>query len=208
MWLTVAVGGEGDGIKVSLFLFLCWWCLPSLSSLFLSSTLPFPLLFLMVLTLPPSVFAFLHLLLSSFLLYEPLTLLHPFLVPPFRFLSSSLLPRLLPPVQSKVLVSVSVSSPDLFHVVLRYANWGGSNVLGRVSVLEDGWRYYCGNCKCWLRDTNSSSSSFFTRVQNGIAEKNNPTFYPSSSLLKVTCCSYSWSWEAKISHEFPASLRI
>ncbi|XP_034550802.1 laminin subunit alpha-5 [Notolabrus celidotus] len=50
------------------------------------------------------------------------------------------------PIQSKVLVSVSVSSPDLFHVVLRYANWGGSDVLGRVSVIEDGWNYYCGNC--------------------------------------------------------------
>uniref|UniRef100_A0AAQ6AFP7 Laminin subunit alpha 5 n=1 Tax=Amphiprion ocellaris TaxID=80972 RepID=A0AAQ6AFP7_AMPOC len=41
------------------------------------------------------------------------------------------------PIQSKVLVSVSVSSPDLFHVVLRYANWGGSDVRGRVSVIED-----------------------------------------------------------------------
>ncbi|XP_036961278.1 laminin subunit alpha-5 isoform X1 [Acanthopagrus latus] len=51
------------------------------------------------------------------------------------------------PIQSKVLVSVSVSSPDLFHVVLRYANRVGSDVLGRVSVIEDGsWSYYCGNC--------------------------------------------------------------
>ncbi|KAF3860796.1 hypothetical protein F7725_001051, partial [Dissostichus mawsoni] len=44
---------------------------------------------------------------------------------------------------SKVLVSVSVSSPDLFHVVLRYANRGGADVLGRVSVIEDTWSYYC-----------------------------------------------------------------
>uniref|UniRef100_A0A8C2ZML6 Laminin subunit alpha-5 n=1 Tax=Cyclopterus lumpus TaxID=8103 RepID=A0A8C2ZML6_CYCLU len=50
------------------------------------------------------------------------------------------------PVQSKVLVSVSVSSPDLFHVVLRYANRRGSDVRGRVSVIDDGWNYYCGNC--------------------------------------------------------------
>uniref|UniRef100_A0A3B4YWT5 Laminin A chain n=1 Tax=Stegastes partitus TaxID=144197 RepID=A0A3B4YWT5_9TELE len=50
------------------------------------------------------------------------------------------------PIQSKVLLSVSVSSPDLFHVVLRYANWGVSDILGRVSVIEDGWNYYCGNC--------------------------------------------------------------
>ncbi|KAM3872260.1 laminin subunit alpha-5 [Diretmus argenteus] len=50
------------------------------------------------------------------------------------------------PIQSKVLVSVSVGSPDLFHVVLRYANRGGVHVQGRVSVIEDGKNYYCGNC--------------------------------------------------------------
>uniref|UniRef100_A0A671Z2E7 Laminin, alpha 5 n=1 Tax=Sparus aurata TaxID=8175 RepID=A0A671Z2E7_SPAAU len=43
------------------------------------------------------------------------------------------------PIQvGTLLVSVSVSSPDLFHVVLRYANRVGSDVLGRVSVIEDG----------------------------------------------------------------------
>uniref|UniRef100_A0A8D3CPA0 Laminin subunit alpha-5 n=1 Tax=Scophthalmus maximus TaxID=52904 RepID=A0A8D3CPA0_SCOMX len=46
----------------------------------------------------------------------------------------------------QVLVSVSVGSPDLFHVVLRYANRAGSDVRGRVSVIEDGWSYRCGNC--------------------------------------------------------------
>nr|XP_020464725.1 laminin subunit alpha-5 [Monopterus albus] len=50
------------------------------------------------------------------------------------------------PIQSKVLVSVSVSSPDLFHVVLRYANWGSSDVRGRLSVIEATQNYYCGNC--------------------------------------------------------------
>lgn len=53
-------------------------------------------------------------------------------------------------LQSRVLVSVSVTSPDLYHVVLRFANWAGSAVLGRVSVIEDEWSYYCGNCK-WNR---------------------------------------------------------
>uniref|UniRef100_A0A8C2ZNF1 Laminin subunit alpha-5 n=1 Tax=Cyclopterus lumpus TaxID=8103 RepID=A0A8C2ZNF1_CYCLU len=38
------------------------------------------------------------------------------------------------------------TSPDLFHVVLRYANRRGSDVRGRVSVIDDGWNYYCGNC--------------------------------------------------------------
>lgn len=49
--------------------------------------------------------------------------------------------------QSKVLLSVSLSSPDLFHMVLRYVNWGASEVVGRVSVLEDHWSLYCGNCE-------------------------------------------------------------
>ncbi|KAF6730213.1 Laminin subunit alpha-5 [Oryzias melastigma] len=49
-------------------------------------------------------------------------------------------------IQSRVLVSVSVTSPDLYHVVLLFANWAGSAVLGRVSVIEDEWSYYCGNC--------------------------------------------------------------
>uniref|UniRef100_A0A7N8XFZ2 Laminin subunit alpha-5 n=1 Tax=Mastacembelus armatus TaxID=205130 RepID=A0A7N8XFZ2_9TELE len=50
------------------------------------------------------------------------------------------------PIQSKVLVSVSVSAPDLFRVVLRYANWGSSDVRGRLSVIEDSWNNYCHNC--------------------------------------------------------------
>ncbi|XP_015822830.1 laminin subunit alpha-5 isoform X1 [Nothobranchius furzeri] len=50
------------------------------------------------------------------------------------------------PIQSKVLVWVSVSSPDLFRVVLRYVNWGDSDVRGRVTVKEDSWSHYCGNC--------------------------------------------------------------
>uniref|UniRef100_A0A672HSK1 Laminin, alpha 5 n=1 Tax=Salarias fasciatus TaxID=181472 RepID=A0A672HSK1_SALFA len=50
------------------------------------------------------------------------------------------------PIQSRVLVSVSVGSPDLFRVVLRYANRGRSSVVGRVWVMEDGWSFFCGNC--------------------------------------------------------------
>lgn len=76
----------------------------------------------------------------------------------------SFLPSFLPPLplvallsgapcgQSKVLLSVSLSSPDLFHLVLRYINWGASEVVGRVSVLEDHWSLYCGNCEFWGRD--------------------------------------------------------
>ncbi|KAJ8257343.1 hypothetical protein GJAV_G00184600 [Gymnothorax javanicus] len=42
------------------------------------------------------------------------------------------------PIQPKVVVAVSVSSPDLFHIVLRYVNRGSMDIQGRVSVLEDG----------------------------------------------------------------------
>uniref|UniRef100_A0A8C8DVN0 Laminin, alpha 5 n=1 Tax=Oryzias sinensis TaxID=183150 RepID=A0A8C8DVN0_9TELE len=64
-------------------------------------------------------------------------------------------------IQSRVLVSVSITSPDLYHVVLRFANWAGSAVQGRVSVTEDEWSYYCGNCKCWDRMLVSAVMPFF-----------------------------------------------
>ncbi|KAG9332520.1 hypothetical protein JZ751_014618 [Albula glossodonta] len=50
------------------------------------------------------------------------------------------------PIQPKVVVVVSVSSPDLFHVVLRYVNRGSTDIRGRVSVLEDEKSFLCGNC--------------------------------------------------------------
>lgn len=94
---------------------------------------------------PPS---FMYSLLSSSSIFL-------FYVSAYLFLSARPNPPFSPALpdlrQSKVLVSVSVSSPDLFHVVLRYANRVGSDVLGRVSVIEDGrWSYYCGNCECWM----------------------------------------------------------
>uniref|UniRef100_A0A8C9YTX6 Laminin A chain n=1 Tax=Sander lucioperca TaxID=283035 RepID=A0A8C9YTX6_SANLU len=49
------------------------------------------------------------------------------------------------PIQN-VYERTNLTSPDLFHVVLRYANRGGSDMRGRVSVIEDAWNYYCGNC--------------------------------------------------------------
>lgn len=50
--------------------------------------------------------------------------------------------------QSRVLVSVSVGSPDLFHVVLHYVNRASAEVLGRVLVLEGEWSSYSANCEC------------------------------------------------------------
>ncbi|XP_077572690.1 laminin subunit alpha-5 isoform X2 [Stigmatopora nigra] len=49
-------------------------------------------------------------------------------------------------IQSKVLVPVWVSSPDLFRMVLRYSNVAGVEVRGRVSVLEDHGKNFCANC--------------------------------------------------------------
>uniref|UniRef100_A0A7N6AUU7 Laminin subunit alpha-5 n=1 Tax=Anabas testudineus TaxID=64144 RepID=A0A7N6AUU7_ANATE len=48
------------------------------------------------------------------------------------------------PIQ--VLVSMLVSSPDLFHVVLRYVNPGSSDVRARLLIREDNWNYQCSNC--------------------------------------------------------------
>lgn len=55
--------------------------------------------------------------------------------------------------QSKVLVSVSVGSPDLFHMVLRYTSWLRSDVVGKVSVIKDSWNIYCDGCKCRRDET-------------------------------------------------------
>lgn len=46
-----------------------------------------------------------------------------------------------------MVVSVSVGSPDLFHIVLHYVNRASVEVLGRVVVLEGDWSYYCANCE-------------------------------------------------------------
>lgn len=59
--------------------------------------------------------------------------------------------------QPKVVVTLSVTSPDLFRLVFRHVNRGPANVEGRVSVLEEGKFNVCGNCKCffhfWIKPT-------------------------------------------------------
>lgn len=66
----------------------------------------------------------------------------------FCFPLSPLLPCSLVLWQSRVLVPLLVGSPDLFHIVLRYANRASAEVLGRVLVLEGDWSYDCANCEC------------------------------------------------------------
>uniref|UniRef100_A0A670I4A0 Laminin subunit alpha-5 n=1 Tax=Podarcis muralis TaxID=64176 RepID=A0A670I4A0_PODMU len=48
-------------------------------------------------------------------------------------------------IQPKVVVTLSVTSPDLFRLVFRYVNRGPANVEGRVSGLEEGKFNVCGN---------------------------------------------------------------
>lgn len=50
--------------------------------------------------------------------------------------------------QPKVVVTLNVTSPDLFRLVFRYVSRGPASVEGRVSVVEEGRFNVCGNCKC------------------------------------------------------------
>uniref|UniRef100_A0AAZ3R377 Laminin subunit alpha-5 n=1 Tax=Oncorhynchus tshawytscha TaxID=74940 RepID=A0AAZ3R377_ONCTS len=76
-------------------------------------------------------------------------------------------------IQSKVVVQVSVSSPDLFQIVLRYVNRGGLDMRGRVSVLEDGKNFMCGNCSEQSKQivfAPSSEPTFVNVPQNNFVE--------------------------------------
>lgn len=65
--------------------------------------------------------------------------------------------------QPQVVVTLNVTSPDLFHIVFRYVNRGPANVKGRVSVLEEGKFNICGNCKCIFHfSTNPKQPTFCT----------------------------------------------
>ncbi|XP_029467612.1 laminin subunit alpha-5 isoform X2 [Rhinatrema bivittatum] len=49
-------------------------------------------------------------------------------------------------IQPKVVVTLHVSSPDLFRIAFRYANRGPTSVEGRVSVLEEDRFKACDSC--------------------------------------------------------------
>ncbi|OXB78457.1 UNVERIFIED_CONTAM: hypothetical protein H355_007487 [Colinus virginianus] len=49
-------------------------------------------------------------------------------------------------IQPKVVVTLNVTSPDLFRLVFRYVSRGSASVEGRVSVVEEGKFNICGNC--------------------------------------------------------------
>uniref|UniRef100_A0A8C7JXD6 Laminin subunit alpha-5 n=1 Tax=Oncorhynchus kisutch TaxID=8019 RepID=A0A8C7JXD6_ONCKI len=98
-------------------------------------------------------------------------------------------------IQSKVVVQVSVSSPDLFQIVLRYVNRGGLDMRGRVSVLEDGKNFMCGNCKCKTLYYPALSALYREKVQWDTAFLSpaflSPAFLSPASppLLFQLCCS-------------------
>ncbi|KAM9445291.1 laminin subunit alpha-5 isoform 1-T1 [Clarias gariepinus] len=76
-------------------------------------------------------------------------------------------------IQPRVLVEVVVGSPDLFHVVLRYVNRGGTDVWGRVSVMEDSRNFLCSNCSEQSKQivfAPSSEPTFVNVPQNSFAE--------------------------------------
>ncbi|XP_016088609.1 laminin subunit alpha-5-like [Sinocyclocheilus grahami] len=77
------------------------------------------------------------------------------------------------PIQPRVLVEVVVGSPDLFHVVLHYVNRGGVDVRGRVSVIEDGRHFLCGNCSEQSKQivfAPTSEPTFVSVPQNSFVE--------------------------------------
>uniref|UniRef100_A0A671KLI3 Laminin subunit alpha-5-like n=1 Tax=Sinocyclocheilus anshuiensis TaxID=1608454 RepID=A0A671KLI3_9TELE len=77
------------------------------------------------------------------------------------------------PIQPRVLVEVVVGSPDLFHVVLHYVNRGGMDVRGRVSVIEDGRHFLCGNCSEQSKQivfAPTSEPTFVSVPQNSFVE--------------------------------------
>lgn len=49
------------------------------------------------------------------------------------------------------MVTLNVTSPDLFRLVFRYVSRGPASVEGRVSVVEEGKFNVCDNCKCIFR---------------------------------------------------------
>ncbi|CAG6021972.1 unnamed protein product [Menidia menidia] len=88
------------------------------------------------------------------------------------------------PIQSKVLVAVWVTSPDLFRVVLRYASRGGAHVQGRVSVIEEARDHRCGNLKLqvYVSEADVYLTRFILRYVNseGVTSNGKITAYQTS----------------------------
>uniref|UniRef100_A0A8C3MQ95 Laminin subunit alpha-5 n=1 Tax=Geospiza parvula TaxID=87175 RepID=A0A8C3MQ95_GEOPR len=76
-------------------------------------------------------------------------------------------------IQPKVVVTVNVTSPDLFRLVFRYVSRGPASVQGRVSVLEEGKFNVCDNCTEQTKQivfAPSTEPAFVTVPQNSFGE--------------------------------------
>nr|XP_014344203.1 PREDICTED: laminin subunit alpha-5 [Latimeria chalumnae] len=76
-------------------------------------------------------------------------------------------------IQPEVVVTVNVTSPDLFLIVFRYVNRESANVEGRVSILEEGRLDVCGNCSEQSKQiifAPSTEPTFVTVPQNSFGE--------------------------------------
>uniref|UniRef100_A0A8C9UHG8 Laminin subunit alpha-5 n=1 Tax=Serinus canaria TaxID=9135 RepID=A0A8C9UHG8_SERCA len=76
-------------------------------------------------------------------------------------------------IQPKVVVTVNVTSPDLFRLVFRYVSRGPASVEGRVSVLEEGKFNVCANCTEQTKQivfAPSTEPAFVTVPQNSFGE--------------------------------------
>ncbi|XP_030319124.1 laminin subunit alpha-5 isoform X1 [Calypte anna] len=76
-------------------------------------------------------------------------------------------------IQPKVVVTLNVTSPDLFRLVFRYVSRGPASVEGRVSVLEEGKFNVCGNCTEQTKQVvfaPSTEPAFVTVPQNSFGE--------------------------------------
>uniref|UniRef100_A0A8C0F1H4 Laminin subunit alpha-5 n=1 Tax=Bubo bubo TaxID=30461 RepID=A0A8C0F1H4_BUBBB len=76
-------------------------------------------------------------------------------------------------IQPKVVVTLNVTSPDLFRLVFRYVSRGPTSVEGRVSVVEEGKFNVCGNCTEQTKQivfAPSTEPAFVTVPQNSFGE--------------------------------------
>uniref|UniRef100_A0A8C4TQL5 Laminin subunit alpha 5 n=1 Tax=Falco tinnunculus TaxID=100819 RepID=A0A8C4TQL5_FALTI len=76
-------------------------------------------------------------------------------------------------IQPKVVVTLNVTSPDLFRLVFRYVSRGPASVEGRVSVVEEGKFNVCGNCTEQTKQivfAPSTEPAFVTVPQNSFGE--------------------------------------
>uniref|UniRef100_A0A8B9SV76 Laminin subunit alpha 5 n=1 Tax=Anas platyrhynchos TaxID=8839 RepID=A0A8B9SV76_ANAPL len=76
-------------------------------------------------------------------------------------------------IQPKVVVTLNVTSPDLFRLVFRYVSRGPASVEGRVSVVEEGKFNVCDNCTEQTKQivfAPSTEPAFVTVPQNSFGE--------------------------------------